>query len=561
MTKRFVFGFLQDLKTKYKLIGSFLFMILLFVTVSVIYHTANAKIEKGYRWAIDLPIKAALYLDEAKIFILQNQLYNQKFLAERRPEYRESAKKSHDGTVAKLKAVKELVKQAGRDQVLPVISTIESQSSDYQEKFNDLVGAVLNLDSPEEIRKLTDAKNAAVTALETSIDGLQLAAQKDATESVKITRAKANNISWIATFIAMAAALFGIAVSVLISFGISNPISRAVAFAEMISKGDFTASLDLDRKDEIGTLASTLEVMKTNLSAMMNELKETSRKLSTSASELSSISSQMVSGSEHTSQRSNNVSTSAEEMSANLAAVAAAMEQSSTNSEMVATAAEEMTATINEIAQNAEKAQSVSNDAVKRSKDAGSKMNVLGKAALAIGKVTETIAEISEQTNLLALNATIEAARAGEAGKGFAVVANEIKELAKQTADATLDIKNQIEGIQQTTQSTISEIEQISSVINNIDKIVVTIAAAIEEQSSATKDIAINIAQASQGIREVNANVNGSASMAATITEDITMVNMQTQEVFNSSSQVNLSAEDLRALSEQINYMVDRFKI
>lgn len=556
-----MFRFFQDLKTKYKLIGSFIFMIFFFVLVSLIYHIANANIVKGYGWAIDLPIKAASYLDEAKTLILKNQLYNQKFLAERRLEYRESAEESHSRMLTKLEAVKELVKQAGREQVLPVISVIESQSSDYQEKFNNLVDAILNLDSPEKVRKLTDAKNEAVKALETSIDGLQQAAQKDAAETVKATRAKADQISSIATFIATAAAIFGLVISVLISIGISNPISRAVAFAEIISKGDFTATLDLNRKDEIGTLASTLEVMKTNLSAMMNELKETSRKLSTSASELSSISSQMASGSEHTSQLSNNVSTAAEEMSANLAAVAAAMEQSTTNSEMVATAAEEMTATINEIAQNAEKAQSVSNDAVKRSKDAGSKMNVLGKAALAIGNVTETIAEISEQTNLLALNATIEAARAGEAGKGFAVVANEIKELAKQTADATLDIKNQIEGIQQTTQSTVSEIEQISSVINNIDEIVVTIASAIEEQSSATKDIAINIAQASQGIREVNENVNGSASMASTITEEISMVSMQSQEVSNSGSQVNLSADDLRALSEQINYMVDRFKI
>jgi len=77
-------------------------------------------------------------------------------------------------------------------------------------------------------------------------------------------------------------------------------------------------------------------------------------------------------------------------------------------------------------------------------------MTELGMAAQTVDKVTEAITEIFEQTNLLALNATIEAARAGEAGKGFAVVANEIKELAKQTATATHNIKQQIEGVQQT---------------------------------------------------------------------------------------------------------------
>jgi len=108
-------------------------------------------------------------------------------------------------------------------------------------------------------------------------------------------------------------------------------------------------------------------------------------------------------------------------------------------------------------------------------------------SAHAISKVTETITEISEQTNLLALNATIEAARAGEAGKGFAVVANEIKELAKQTNEATLDIKTKIEDVQVATDNTVADIEEISKVINNVNEIVVTITMAVGEQSKATK--------------------------------------------------------------------------
>ncbi len=98
-------------------------------------------------------------------------------------------------------------------------------------------------------------------------------------------------------------------------------------------------------------------------------------------------------------------------------------------------------------------------------------MTALGMAAQAIGQVTETITEISGQTNLLALNATIEAVRAGEAGKGFAVVANEIKELAKQTAEATQAIKGKIEDVQTPTASTVTEIDQISTVINGVNEI------------------------------------------------------------------------------------------
>ena len=118
------------------------------------------------------------------------------------------------------------------------------------------------------------------------------------------------------------------------------------------------------------------------------------------------------------------------------------------------------------------------------------------------GQVTETITDISAQTNLLALNATIEAARAGEAGKGFAVVANEIKELARQTATATQDIRAKIDAIRASTTTAINDIERIAEVIRNVNEIVPQMAAAIEEQSAVTKDVAENIAQATAGVAD-----------------------------------------------------------
>jgi methyl-accepting chemotaxis protein len=126
--------------------------------------------------------------------------------------------------------------------------------------------------------------------------------------------------------------------------------------------------------------------------------------------------------------------------------------------------------------------------------NASSNINQLGEAANTIGKVIETNTDISEQVNLLALNTTIEAARAGEAGKGFAVVANEIKELAKQTANATQEIKEKIGGIQGTTSTTVRQITEITQVITIVNDVVTNIATAVEEQSAATLEIADNVA-------------------------------------------------------------------
>jgi len=370
-------------------------------------------------------------------------------------------------------------------------------------------------------------------------------------------------LKWVSGIVAIIGIAAIVVLALFITRSIVRPVAGVVTSLTDLSQGegDLTTRLPITGNDEVGDLARRFNEFMDKLHTMVKDIVKGVETLSSSSTELSAISQQMSASAEQTSGKSNTVATSAEEMSANMNSVSAAMEQSSTNTNMVAAAAEEMTATINEIAQNAEKARSVSVQAVDQTKGAGRQMAELGSAAQAIGKVTETITEISEQTNLLALNATIEAARAGDAGKGFAVVANEIKELAKQTAEATLDIKKQIEGIQNATGTTVQSIDQIGQVIEGVNDIVATIATAVEEQSVSTKEIAENIAQASRGIDEVNENVAQSSKVSGDITKEIGEVNQASAEIANSSSQVRLSADELSALAEQLNEMVGRFKV
>ncbi len=357
--------------------------------------------------------------------------------------------------------------------------------------------------------------------------------------------------------------VLGAIINMYISRKISRPIKTAGDMLKDIAQGegDLTKRLKVETEDEVGEMAEWFNKFIDTIQRIIKDVVQNANLVKEASRELSGISQQMTSGAEHTSEKADLVASAGEEMSSNMNSVASSTQQAASNVNIVATAAEEMTATINEIARNSENASQITQKAVAQTQNASNKVDELGEAALEIGKVVETITEISEQVNLLALNATIEAARAGEAGKGFAVVANEIKDLAKQTAEATQEIKEKIGAIQGSTEGTVTEIGQISEVINEVNEIVSTIAAAVEEQSITTRDIAENVAQASKGIQEVNENISQSSNVAGEIAKDIVDVNHAASEMSSSSAQVNMSADELAKLSEKLNELVGKFKI
>ncbi len=205
-------------------------------------------------------------------------------------------------------------------------------------------------------------------------------------------------------------------------------------------------------------------------------------------------------------------------------AVAGAADTAAGNTQVAASAAEELTASVSEISRQVTQATEIARRAVAEATRTDETMQGLSVAAERIGQVVQLISGIAGQTNLLALNATIEAARAGEAGKGFAVVASEVKSLAGQTAKATSDIAEQIANMRAVALSAVETVRGIGAVVAEIDTAAASIAAAVEQQGAATREIArsvSDVARSTSGVSEDTQAASGAAQKTGAISADV----------------------------------------
>jgi len=302
------------------------------------------------------------------------------------------------------------------------------------------------------------------------------------------------------------------------------------AACESLGQGDLTVALQPKSDGDIISISFTAAVR--SLRETICQLAESSTSLASASEELSATSSQM----------SNN----AEETAAKAGAVSAAAEEISVNVQTVVDGSDQMAASIRDISSSAHQAAKIANAGVQTAAETNSKVGKLGESSRQIGEIVKVITSIAGQTHLLALNATIEAARAGAAGKGFAVVANEVKELARETAKATEDIRRKIEAIQSDTTDAIQGITEVSNIIAQINEIQAAIAAAVEEQSATTGEIGRNMADVAKGNLEVANNITSVATAAKSTTEG--------------AAYTNKAAGELAGLAATVQSLVSQFE-
>ncbi|MBB4265757.1 methyl-accepting chemotaxis protein [Roseospira visakhapatnamensis] len=324
--------------------------------------------------------------------------------------------------------------------------------------------------------------------------------------------------------IALAAIILGITSAWVIGNSITRPVQAMTAAMGRLAKKDYAAEIPArDHKDEIGDMAQAVNVFKDSMARadeLASQQAEETRKRDERARHIEALNRDFdagVSGVLETvtaaatelQSTAESMASIAEEANSQATTVAAASEQASSNVQTVASAAEELSASIGEIGRQVQQSNDIARTAADEAARTNEVVSGLADAAQKIGEVVSLITDIADQTNLLALNATIEAARAGDAGKGFAVVANEVKSLASQTAKATEEIGQQIGAVQTETQTAVSAIESIATIIGSINEVTSTIASAVEQQNAATQEIARNVQQASVGTNEVSQTIVG----------------------------------------------------
>jgi len=405
--------------------------------------------------------------------------------------------------------------------------------------------------------------------------------------------------------------------SIVITRRLLTPIKQVAEFARQIGEGNFSATLEYKSNDEIGAMAESMRKGGEDLGKLISKLVKSSTTIAESSSRLQSIAYDLKDASKEMENNSDNATTEARSISGRMVNILAATGKINTQLESIAeftekvsdntndvgvkldsvsastTAAacaiEQMYASFNETARNSSIGAGVTENAAKQARETSVIMHQLGESAKEIGEIIGIIQTIASQTHLLSLNAAIEAAGAGDAGKGFFVVAHEVKELANQSERSAGIIRSKIHGMQAHAKKAVEVIQSIVKVIEEIDQIMMAIAASVEEQTTVTNDISSSLSATAENAKDLNikakenidailrvvVNIETTSDESELIRKDVNITSTGITDVSNYVSKTNESvkasahrieeiqtqADELASLAKELERIIQIFKV
>ena len=598
---------IKNMKLRTKLLSVFLVMALLILAVSIVAifnMNETMKTSRVIDTEIIYPLRDLVHI---KALMEESKLYGRDLIHYNTPENHQELITRIEGNITEMKAIL----ASYYDMI--VADNLQDGYFLLLEMFDDYLSHILLFSNIILSEDEGDVLNELVIISEIADDCLHIMADMnsyklDLGQSLTQNMVHESQFALILLIIITAAGfLFTIIFGLYFSGRMSKPLLAGVETMIKASKGDFSVRMPTEYGSEIGQLFAACNEMISYDDATAKVLHETIGKIRESAQDMLSVSSNMADNSKMLNDQTSSVSASTEEFSVSISESANSLSTASTHITAVASSIDEMNATISTVATAAEETStrveqsstlvdniqgsiskasesvklvsdsfdsvaesvneintsisSISNDcaetvekmsnADEKAKNTNEIIQRLETGSKQIGKIVTVINEIADQTNMLALNAAIEAAGAGEAGKGFMIVANEVKELAKQTAEATDEIASQIENMQMNMPIAVGAVSEITTIINEMTVFMDSLASEIEQQGKQSDQIAEDSACAARRMKDVTSEMDSISDNAQSVTKAVIDSTKGVNEIAKSTAELVVGTQEIAMNSER----------